>query len=213
MAVMKELDKRPAYTPYMTARDRKKEGDRFHESDTYLRRFYSHIDAEIYFGNYFVECCSSIGWTVQQQTQPLFGYNSYVYDEVAQGSRIIHGEFSIVVPSPNYLYKILEKALEDPITTMTSYVVPTHERIANKIIGAINTELQGEVDSPDHECIWPKTFDIDVMMGQSSNAGDPVHYVIQGVKLTGCSNVLQYGANNAVTEQYSFIAKDIKTIG
>lgn len=213
MAVMMELDKRPAYTPYMTARTRKKGENGFLEGDKYLRRFYSHIDAEIYFGDYFVECCSSIGWTIQQHTQPLFGYNSYIYDEIAQGGRIIQGEFSIVVPSPNYLYKILETAKEDPITTMASYVVPTHARIANRIEGAINTDLQGEIDSPDHECIWPRTFDIDVMMGQSSNAGDPVHYVLQGVKLTGCSTALQYGANNAVMEQYSFIARDIKTIG
>ena len=112
-----------------------------------------------------------------------------------------------------YLYKMLETAREDPITTMESYVIPTHERIANKIIGAINTDLQGEIDNPEHNCIWPQTFDIDVMMGQSTGVGDPVHYVLEGVKLTSCNVLFQYSANNAVMEAYTFIARDIKTIG
>ena len=213
MAVVKELDKRPIHTPYVTARDRKKSVNGFQEGSAYLRRFYSTIDAEIYFGDYFVECCNAIDWTVQQNTQPLFGYNSYIYDEVAQGNRIIQGRFAITVPSPNYLYKMLETAREDPITTMESYVIPTHERIANKIIGAVNTDLQGEIDNPEHNCIWPQTFDIDVMMGQSTGVGDPVHYVLEGVKLTSCNVLFQYSANNAVMEAYTFIARDIKTIG
>jgi len=213
MAVVKELDKRPIHTPYITVRDRKKSANGFQEGAAYLRRFYSPIDAEIYFGDYFVECCSGLEWTVQQNTQPLFGYNSYVYDEVAQGNRIIQGRFAITVPSPNYLYKMLETAREDPITTMESYVIPTHERIANKIIGAVNTDLQGEIDNPEHNCIWPQTFDIDVMMGQSTGVGDPVHYVLEGVKLTSCNVLFQYSANNAVMEAYTFIARDIKTIG
>ena len=212
MAIVKELDKRPIHTPYVTARDRKKTANGFQEGAAYLRRFYSSVDAEIYFGDYFVECCSSIAWTIQQQTLPLFGYNSYIYDEVAQGNRIIQGSFCIVVPSPNYLYKILETAKEDPITTMSSYVIPTHERIANKIVGAVNTDLQGEIDNPEHNCIWPQTFDIDVLMGQSTGVGDPVHYVLQGVKLTGCNESFSH-TNSSVMEVYSFIARDMKTIG
>ncbi len=213
MAVVKELDKRPIHTPYVTARDRKKTVNGFQEGSAYLRRFYSTIDAEIYFGDYFVECCNAIDWTVQQNTQPLFGYNSYVYDEVAQGNRIIQGSFGIVSPSPNYLYKILEEAKQDPITTMESYVIPTHERIANKIVGAVNTDLQGEIENPQHNCIWPQTFDIDVMLGQSTGVGDPVHLVIQGVKIMSCHHQFTYVATNTVVEAYTFVARDIKTIG
>lgn len=214
MAVVKELDKRPVYTPYMTARDRKKSANGFQEGSAYLRRFYSTIDAEIYFGDYFVECCSSIDWEVNQQTRALFGYNSYIYDEVAQGARTVQGAFVIPVPSPNYLNKILETAKEDPITTMTSYVIPTHERIANKIEGAVNTSLQGEINNPEHGPIWPQTFDIDIMLGQTSNVGDPVHYVLQGVKLMGEAQSIDYGGSGMVlSERYNFIARDIKTIG
>lgn len=213
MAVVKELDKRPIHTPYVTARDRKKTANGFQEGSAYLRRFYSTIDAEIYFGDYFVECCNAIDWTVQQNTQPLFGYNSYIYDEIAQGNRIIQGSFGIVSPSPNYLYKILEEAKQDPITTMESYVIPTHERIANKIVGAVNTDLQGEIENPQHNCIWPQTFDIDVMLGQSTGVGDPVHLVIQGVKIMSCHHQFTYTATNTVVEAYTFVARDIKTIG
>ncbi|MBQ7643520.1 MAG: hypothetical protein IJS84_00655, partial [Spirochaetales bacterium] len=86
--------------------------------------------------------------------------------------------------------------------------------IANKIEGAVNTSLQGEINNPEHGPIWPQTFDIDIMLGQTSNVGDPVHYVLQGVKLMGEAQSIDYGGSGMVlSERYNFIARDIKTIG
>ena len=49
------LDQRPIHTPYMNSHHRKKTANGFEIDATYLKRYYSVIDAEIFFGNEFVE--------------------------------------------------------------------------------------------------------------------------------------------------------------
>lgn len=212
--VSKTLDKRPIHTPYITTYDRVKTANGFKESSAYLKRYYSMIDAEIYFGDFYVEDIIDLDWALVQNTQPLYGYNSYIYDEVAQGSRHVSGKFSIAFSSPNYLNKILEQAKEDPITTMSSYVIPAHERVTDHIEGAINKNLEGEIDNPKHNCIWPQTFDIDIIYGQKTGVGDPVHVVLQGVKLVGVQSSVSGESSRApqIEEIYTFVAQDIKTI-
>ena len=212
----KELDKRPVFAPYQHAIKRTKTEKGFVESSEYLKRYYSAIDAEIYFGNEYVEEVCDIAWQVNQQTAPLYGYNSYTLDEFAQGSRIIQGSFSIRFISPNYLYEILKAAEEPSISHMSSYSVPTYSRDDLLPEGAVNTGLQYDFAEDNHHCLWPQTFDIDVVFGQKSNAGDVVHIVLENVKLTGCAisplTSSPGDGNPPITETYSFMAKDIKTI-
>ncbi len=78
---VKDLDKRPIHTPYITTfqKEKTKNGD-IQITSAELKRYYSVIDAEIYFQNYFVEDVSDINWAITQNVMPLFGYNSYIYD-------------------------------------------------------------------------------------------------------------------------------------
>lgn len=209
----KPLDQRPIHTPYQTSYHRTKTADGFKIDGTFLKRYYSVIDAEVFFGNEFVEDIAYIDWNVNQNVLPLFGYNSYTYDELARGNRIIQGVFDINFTSPNYLFQILKTAKDDSITTMKSYTV----HVPQDSVAAINTSLQGKgIDGNNRGPIWPETFDIDIIYGQNTGIGDPVHIFLQGVAIQSCQQVLSGSATDSppsVRERYTFLAKDIKTVG
>src|SRR5574344_490066 len=210
--VTNEVDKRPIFTPYVSSQSRTKTADGISVGSEYLKRYYSVIDAEIYFGNNYVEDIHSIFWEISQNMRPLFGYNSYIYDEIARGNRIIQGTFEIDFTSPNYLFKLLESAQLEAITNITSFSVPTKERVTDQIVGAVNTSIKGTIEQNDHAPIWPQTFDIDVVLGEKNNTGNATHIILEGVAIISASMGTVAGGGNApITEQYKFFARDIKT--
>lgn len=209
------LDKRPAWVDKNIEYKRRKTVDGFVVDSAIIKRYYSVIDAEIYFGNEYVEDIHDISWSVRQNVTPLFGYNSYTYDEVARGNRTIFGSFTINFTSPNYLFSILEaanKANVTSVTSMTSYTVP---KLASSVIPSPDGRTFGSRERGHHACMWPQTFDIDVIFGEQTGISDPVHIIILGCAIQSCQMALSAsaaGAPPAVMEQYSFIAQDIKTV-
>ena len=208
------LDKRPAWIDTNIEQARTKTVEGLISNSAYIKRYFSVIDAEVYFGNEYVEDIHDINWSVQQQVMPLFGFNSYTYDEVARGNRIIVGSFTINFTSPNYLFSILKAADKANVTTvsaMANYSVP-------KLGGSTvthRTSAYGAREAGHNTCLWPQTFDIDIIFGEKSEAGDPVHIIILGVALQNCQIVLSASAAGApptVMEQYSFLAQDIRTV-
>ena len=71
------------------------------------KRYYSSTDAKLFFGDEELEEIVSINWQMQEPKMPLYGYNSFTFDEVAVGSRIIQGTFIINYLIPNYLAKLV----------------------------------------------------------------------------------------------------------
>lgn len=208
------LDKRPAWIDTNIEQGRTKTVEGLISNSAYVKRYYSVIDAEVYFGNEYVEDVHDINWSVQQQVMPLFGFNSYTYDEVARGNRVIVGSFTINFTSPNYLFSILkaaDKANTATVSAMSSYNVPKLDK--SKVTN--RTSAYGAREAGHNTCLWPQTFDIDIIFGEKSEAGDPVHIILLGVVLQNCQTVLSAsaaGAPPAVMEQYSFIAQDIRTV-
>ena len=212
-----ELDKLPIHTPYVVSYDRTRTAEGITESSAYLKRYYSMIDAEIYFCNYYVEDIMSINWQINQQTQPLFGYNSYIYDEVAQGSRIISGSFVINFTSPNYLMKLLDSIQENEATVMKNFTVKAKKRITDGVgntVKTVNKKNDGDINYPKHNAIWTKTFDIDVIFGHKTDSySNPVHIVLEGVKIL--NSHIGASADGAgrpnIFEEYNFLAQNITT--
>jgi hypothetical protein len=208
------LDRRTAWVDTNTEYHRIKTAEGFAVDSAIIKRYYSVIDAEVYFGNEYVEDVHDINWAVQQNVQPLFGYNSYTYDEVARGNRLIVGNFTIVFTSPNYLFSILSaaaKANGAMVENMASYSVP---KLSDSIEPSFRSGAYGSRETGHHGAMWPQTFDIDIILGEKSSAGDPVHVIILGVAIQNCQTVLSASAAGtppAIMEQYSFIARDIKT--
>lgn len=214
-AIKNALLKTPLYVPYNSTLGRKKTADGVTEDNiATLKRYYSSIDAEIYFGDYYVEDISDIDYSVNQQVVPITGFNSYTADAIHVGSRLISGTFVIRFTSPNYLFKILEKAKEGSVlpSNVAAYSVPIHDRNYKAPQGQIDKSLSGQIAGTNREELWPQTFDIDIVYGGKSNVGEAVHVVLQGVRLTGCTSIASASNPVPISEQYSFVAKDLKTL-
>lgn len=54
----------------------------------------------------------SLGYQIEQNKQPLYGFASYTYDAMLRGTRIISGAFSLVVTEPFLLTQQIAKSAE-----------------------------------------------------------------------------------------------------
>lgn len=209
------LDRRPAWIDTNIEYHRTKTNDGFMVDSAYIKRYYSVIDAEIYFGNEYVEDVCNIDWAIRQNVMPLFGYNSYTYDEVSRGSRLIIGSFAINFTSPNYLFSILAEANKKNIalvSSMTDYTVPA---LSSSVKPKLNGKLLGSKERGHHTNMWPQTFDIDIIFGEKTGAGNPVHIILLGCAINSCQIALSASTAQSppvVLEQYNFIAQDIRTV-
>lgn len=155
-------------------------------------RYFSGIDAEIYFEDVFIDETVQIAFNVQQQALPLYGYNSYVYDDIALGSRIVNGQFTINFTRSNYMYQVLDTLVGIKNNNQTSMVKNISSRAP----------------------LWNKTFDIYMSYGdarQSNRVKNSTILVLKRVSLTSCSQELDY-SGKPIHETYSFVAKDIDFI-
>ena len=80
---------------------------------TYPRDFFTGSDTYILFNNKIVDQLIALQYNVQENIVPIYGYNSYTYDAVARGSRIVTGSFRINFVENMYLYTILELMSKD----------------------------------------------------------------------------------------------------
>lgn len=155
-------------------------------------RYFSGIDAEIYFEDVYIDETVQIAFNVQQQALPLYGYNSYVYDDIALGSRIVNGQFTINFTRSNYMYQVLDTLTGIKNNNQTSMVKNISSRAP----------------------LWNKTFDIYMSYGdarQNNRIKNSTILVLKKVSLTSCSQELDY-TGKPIYETYSFVAKDIDFI-
>lgn len=155
-------------------------------------RYFSGIDAEIYFEDVFIDETVQIAFNVQQQVMPLYGYNSYVYDDIALGSRLVSGQFTINFTKSNYMYQVLDTLSAMKNNNQTSVVKNISSRAP----------------------LWNKTFDIYMSYGdakQNQRVTNSTILVLKRVSLTSCSQELDY-SGQPIYETYSFVAKDIDFI-
>lgn len=72
------------------------------------RIYYSGANVKVYFGNVWVKELASIQFSVEENVAPVYGFNSYMFDKVARGTRIVNGAFMINHTEAGYLPTILE---------------------------------------------------------------------------------------------------------
>ena len=159
-------------------------------------RYYSSVDADIYFGGQFIDEVVSITWQVQQNTMPLFGYNSFTFDDIALGTRIITGQLLVNYTESNYLTKVMNVL----------------NRISRKSYGEDTVTKSNFTDADmkrRNTPIWDAGFDIMVGFGEKTNESYESVIVLDCCQITGCSQQLDYNGEPAM-EAYSFIARDMK---
>lgn len=164
-------------------------------------QYYSSLDADILFGGIFIDEVVNITWQVQQNAMPIFGYNSYTFDDIAVGSRLIQGQFTVNFIEANYLTRVLN--------TMTIISRKTYgEDIpATSSFTSLDRQIR---NTP----IWDKGFDIVVGYGERNNKVASEYnqvVMLDCCQLTGVSQALDYNGE-PILETYSFIARDMKFV-
>ena len=169
------------------------------------KRYYSSVDAEIYFGDMFIDEVTSIEWAVQQQAMPIYGYNSYCFDDMAVGSRLVQGQFSVNFLKAGFLMQ-LQKNTELP-------------RISRKLYGtdkAVDSYFTDDFRKRLNMPVWDGGFDIVVGFGDHDkttksleNTMYKTYLVLDCCQITGSMVQLDYNGI-PVQEVYTFMARDIK---
>lgn len=176
------------------------------------KRYFSGTDAEIYFEETYIDEVVEIQYTLQQNTMPLFGYNSYVYDDIATGSRLVSGQFAINFTKAGYLIEVLDtlKGIKTPgkikVTTNSEGTVEEQDSLQS----TKNTDAFWDNQ---HRPVWDKRFDIWISYGDYKTTPQgplSTFQIITGVQITGVTQQLSI-EGNPIMEIYSFIAQDIIT--
>lgn len=188
------------------------------------KRYYSSVDAEIYFGDYYIDEITQIAYSIEQNVMPLYGYNSYVFDEMAIGSRIINGQFTINFTKANYLIDLLEKLNNSSVTIFgektskeddgedSNSVNSSGGRIVNKTgsNGFTSTNYAGIKQNK--RPLWHVGFDIDVMFGRATSVNSKTeHVMLEGVYIVS-SMVNLDPSGQPVSETYTFMARDVRNV-
>lgn len=163
-------------------------------------QYYSSLDADILFGGVFIDEVVNISWQVQQNAMPIFGYNSYTFDDIALGARFIQGTFTVNFTEANYLSRVM--------TTM--------ERISRKTYGK-DTGETSSFSAIERRLrnlpLWDKGFEIVIGYGEKNKNASEYDQVVMldCCQLTGCQQQLDYNGE-PLLETYSFIARDMKFV-
>lgn len=216
-----ELRNIPGYTNYVVGVHKNLNGLM---SSAQFKKYYSAIDAELYFNGEWVEDITSISWNVEQKTMALFGYNSYIWDDVAQGTRIISGTFTITFTDP----VLIEKAISN--TTAENTTKMSYEEIQSALLKSqISQTFSDEevFENEKHYHIWEsrsgrdtqngfkiyKGFDIDIVCGEKGYRNEnPVHIILKNCVIQSMGTMRAATGGAAAIEQYSFIAQDCTRI-
>ena len=172
------------------------------------KRYYSALDAEIFFGDIFVDDITDIGWGTQQQTLPIFGYNSYTFDGMAVGSRMVQGQFSTNFHQRSYLQNLQN----DPSFVSIARMLYGEED-KNKT-SAFTSTYRKRLNLP----VWDKGFDIVIAYGTHGESAKGLkestiatYVVIECCQITGSQTMLT-SDGMPVTETYTFTARDVRYV-
>ena len=184
------------------------------------KRYYSSTDAKLFFGDEELEEIVSINWQMQEPKMPLYGYNSFTFDEVAVGSRIIQGTFIINYLIPNYLAKLVrtnaksssveaeDKKSNDQSDAgkKTTTVATAHDKPGGSLYSS-DSGTGGKINHHRAHTNLPQNFSIKIRYG-SDKEGKVPYITFDEVWLQGVAHTITENGS-PIYEQYSFIARDV----
>lgn len=161
-----------------------------------IKRYFSSIDAEIYFGDIFIDDINSIQYEVTEKVLPIYGYNSHKYDLLLNGTRIIQGEFAINFTKSGWLLDVIS-GLGTTANSSNGSITQCERR--EDYCGVVGNGL------------FKNVFDIIISFGDHnstiSSYGSSAH-MLKGVRIIGFRQGLD-ASGEPISEIYSFIAQDI----
>lgn len=102
------------------------------------RIYYSGANVRVYFGDVWVEEMASIQFSVEENVAPIYGFNSYMFDKIARGTRMVTGAFILNHTENGYLDVILERIQKNIDTNRDNMLTDS------KVSGLLNDVPSGE---------------------------------------------------------------------
>ena len=171
------------------------------------KRYYSALDAELYFGNLYIDEITDIAYSMTQNTLPIFGFNSYTFDDLAVGNRFIQGQFNINYTSSNFLTGLQNN---EGFKTIARNLYGKDNPKTSKF----SSDYRKRLNLP----VWDKGFDIVIGYGYHGDGSKTLtqnktqsYIVLETCQITGVSSMLNSNGE-PVQETYSFVARDLRHV-
>ena len=165
-------------------------------TDGKIKRYFSNIDSEIYFGNTKIDEMVEFQYTVDQKNLPIFSYNKYYADVIVPGQRIVQGTFIINFTDGKYMDKLMED-------------VP--DSVYNELAFDFNVYSPG--DDSKNKALFRKNFDITICYGDYKSDDPTYNATVQticGAQIVNRGVAVSAKTGEPILEVFSFIAKDYK---
>jgi hypothetical protein len=88
----------------------------------YPEEYFSGSDVSIYFGSEWVDEINAITFVLSEFVQPIYGFNSYTYDYIQRGARLVRGSFRINFREAGYLMNIVNNASAKKIGKVSEFL-------------------------------------------------------------------------------------------
>ena len=191
----------------------------FSFSSEEFKKYYSSLEMEIYFGGGTDAISDLLGlqFVVQQNAMPLFGYNSYTFDDLAVGSRIVNGTFSLHFTRPRMLYELTQLPPDIVENYFLTQGEPSPQEDLEDKDEEVEQELEeiesgGTVNTFSERPLWDGRFDIVIQYGDPINEKDrilpPARITILDVQIISSTQGHDI-SGEPVVDTYNFIARDI----
>lgn len=165
-----------------------------------IKRYFSSLDSEIFFGATQIEEVFAIDFTVAEPKLPIYGYNSFYPNRIVAGRRTVQGTFAINFTDTIYILNILD-SIDD------SVLKNDYEALIYRCPGEDSTGL-----GIGNSAIFTKQFDITISYGYGKS-NDPsyngCYQTLVGVQIVDYRQALDT-EGNPILDMFSFIAKDIR---
>lgn len=158
-----------------------------------IKRYFSNIEGEIYFGNKLVEDIYKFDFAVEEKKLPIYGYNDFYATAIIPGQRLVQGTFVLNFTNGSYLNDIL-KEIDNSILS--------HDIVESEIYELTQDKRDGS--------IWPKSFDITIGYGYYKSDKETYNATCQticGVQINNMQSLVDT-SGEPIMEIYSFVAKD-----
>lgn len=197
--------------------------------ETYKTDYYTGVNVAIFCNGVWVDEAVSIDFTEQTEVLPLFGYSSYVYDELVIGRRMVSGSIVVNFTKSEYINAILKADNADKATQSKIITDSTILNDINKFIESSTEEQLDEYIQQLESKIWGSNansainnnlgigmygdnnlFDIVIKFNNSTCVKNNKNTSIKIIDAKLYTHNMSIEANDApIVARYGFIAKTV----
>lgn len=159
-----------------------------------IKRYFSNVDTDIYFGNTKVDEMVEFQYSVEEKKLPIFSYNKFYADLIVPGQRIVQGTFAINFTNGAYMTNLLN-SIPDSVYNETTF----------------DAEKFNPGDNKKNSALYSKNFDITICNGNYKASNPTYNATVQticGVQINNNGVAVSAETGKPILEVFSFIAKD-----